>query len=175
MSAREPSSLLSFVHPAVQRTAVVLLHGLCSTPDELLTVQSALRDGGYDVSDYHSILPEFGTIEEFRELVTKAHERNMRVIIDLPLNHTSDQHEWFQQSRLDPEGPYGDFYVWSDSDEKFDNIRIIFTDYEESNWAFDSERRQFYFHRFFSHQPDLNFDNPKVLEETAAQALKVDV
>lgn len=125
---------------------------------------SPLRDGGYDVSDYHSILPEFGTIEEFRELVTKAHERNMRVIIDLPLNHTSDQHEWFQQSRSDPEGPYGDFYVWSDTDEKFDNIRIIFTDYEESNWAFDSERRQFYFHRFFSHQPDLNYHNPAVHE-----------
>ncbi|WP_403025079.1 maltose alpha-D-glucosyltransferase [Salinibacterium sp. GXW1014] len=123
---------------------------------------SPLRDGGYDVADYKSILPEFGTLDEFRDLVTKAHERNMRVIIDLPLNHTSDQHEWFQQSRTDPDGPYGDFYVWSDSDEKYPNIRIIFTDYEESNWAFDSERRQFYFHRFFSHQPDLNFDNPAV-------------
>ncbi|QEE61206.1 maltose alpha-D-glucosyltransferase [Salinibacterium sp. dk2585] len=123
---------------------------------------SPLRDGGYDVADYKSILPEFGTLDEFRDLVTKAHERNMRVIIDLPLNHTSDQHDWFQQSRTDPEGPYGDFYVWSDSDEKYPNVRIIFTDYEESNWAFDSERRQFYFHRFFSHQPDLNYDNPAV-------------
>jgi len=125
---------------------------------------SPLRDGGYDVADYRTILPEFGTVEEFRELVTKAHERNMRVIIDLPLNHTSDQHEWFQQSRSDPEGPYGDFYVWSDTDQKYPGIRIIFTDSEDSNWAFDSERRQFYFHRFFSHQPDLNFDNPAVVD-----------
>ncbi|MDI2098158.1 maltose alpha-D-glucosyltransferase [Ruicaihuangia caeni] len=125
---------------------------------------SPLRDGGYDVADYMSILPEFGTIEQFRELVTKAHERNMRVIIDLVLNHTSDQHEWFKQSRSDPDGPYGDFYVWSDTDDKYKNVRIIFTDYEDSNWAFDSERRQFYFHRFFSHQPDLNFENPAVHE-----------
>ena len=125
---------------------------------------SPLRDGGYDVADYKTILPDFGTVDEFRELVTKAHERNMRIIIDLPLNHTSDQHEWFQQSRGDPDGPYGDFYVWSDTDEKYPNIRIIFTDYEDSNWAFDSVRRQFFFHRFFSHQPDLNFDNPAVHE-----------
>lgn len=125
---------------------------------------SPLRDGGYDVADYTAILPEFGTVDEFRDLVTKAHERNMRIVIDLPLNHTSDQHEWFQQSRSDPDGPYGDFYVWSDTDEKWPDIRIIFTDYEDSNWAFDSERRQFYFHRFFSHQPDLNYDNPAVHE-----------
>jgi len=125
---------------------------------------SPLRDGGYDVADYRAILPEFGTVEEFRDLVTKAHERNMRVIIDLPLNHTSDQHEWFQQSRSDPEGPYGDFYVWSDTDQKYPHIRIIFTDTEDSNWAFDSERRQFFFHRFFSHQPDLNFENPAVID-----------
>ncbi|MGV8968856.1 MAG: maltose alpha-D-glucosyltransferase [Microbacteriaceae bacterium] len=126
--------------------------------------QSPLRDGGYDVADYKAILPEFGTLDDFRELVTKAHERNMRVIIDLPMNHTSDAHDWFQQSRSDPEGPFGDFYVWSDTDKKYENIRIIFTDTEESNWAFDPERRQFYFHRFFSHQPDLNFENPAVHE-----------
>ena len=125
---------------------------------------SPLRDGGYDVSDYRTILDEFGSLDEFQDLVTKAHERNMRVVIDLPLNHTSDQHEWFQQSRQDPDGPYGDFYVWSDTDEKWPDIRIIFTDTEDSNWAFDSERRQFYFHRFFSHQPDLNFNNPAVHE-----------
>jgi maltose alpha-D-glucosyltransferase/alpha-amylase len=125
---------------------------------------SPLRDGGYDVSDFTSILPDFGTLDEFRDLVTKVHERNMRVIIDLPVNHTSDAHEWFQQSRSDPDGPYGDFYVWSDTDEKYKDIRVIFVDTEESNWAFDSERRQFYFHRFFSHQPDLNFENPAVHE-----------
>jgi maltose alpha-D-glucosyltransferase/alpha-amylase len=127
--------------------------------------QSPLRDGGYDISDYTAVLPEFGTIDEFRELVTKAHERNMRIVIDLVINHTSDQHPWFIASREDPEGPYGDYYVWSDTDEKYEDIRIIFVDTEESNWAFDSERRQFYFHRFFSHQPDLNFENPKVHEE----------
>ena len=125
---------------------------------------SPLRDGGYDVSDFYTILPEFGTLDDFRELVTKAHERNMRIVMDLPLNHTSDQHEWFQASRSDPDGPYGDFYVWSDTDDKWPNIRIIFVDTEDSNWAFDSERRQFYFHRFFSHQPDLNFYNPAVQE-----------
>ncbi|MEO7018392.1 MAG: maltose alpha-D-glucosyltransferase [Leifsonia sp.] len=125
---------------------------------------SPLRDGGYDVSDFRAILPEFGTIDEFRDLVTKAHERNMRIIIDLPMNHTSDQHEWFQHSRNDPEGPYGDFYVWNDTDDKWPDIRIIFIDTEDSNWAFDEARRQYYFHRFFSHQPDLNFENPAVHE-----------
>lgn len=127
--------------------------------------QSPLRDGGYDVADYTSVLPEFGTIEEFRELVTKAHERNMRIVIDLVINHTSDQHPWFQASRDDPEGPYGDYYVWSDTDEKYEDVRIIFVDTEESNWTFDPVRRQFYWHRFFSHQPDLNFENPKVHDE----------
>ncbi|WBU38576.1 maltose alpha-D-glucosyltransferase [Homoserinibacter sp. YIM 151385] len=125
---------------------------------------SPLRDGGYDVQDYKGILPEFGTLDDFRELVTKAHERNMRIVIDLVMNHTSDQHEWFQQSRSDPDGPYGDFYVWSDTDEKYENVRIIFVDTEDSNWTFDSERRQFFWHRFFSHQPDLNFENPAVRE-----------
>ncbi len=127
---------------------------------------SPLRDGGYDVSDFKAVLPEFGTLDEFKDLVTKAHERNMRIVIDYPLNHTSDAHEWFQQSREDPDGPYGDFYVWSDTDKKYPNIRIIFVDTEESNWAFDPVRRQFYFHRFFSHQPDLNFENPAVRAAT---------
>lgn len=127
--------------------------------------QSPLRDGGYDVSDFRKVLPEFGTLDEFRELVTKAHERNMRIVMDFPLNHTSDAHEWFQQSRQDPEGPYGDYYVWSDTDTKYPNVRIIFVDTEDSNWTFDPVRRQFFFHRFFSHQPDLNFANPAVQEE----------
>jgi len=127
--------------------------------------QSPLRDGGYDVADYTAVLPEFGTVEQFRELVTKAHERNMRIVIDLVINHTSDQHPWFQASRDDPEGPYGDYYVWSDTDKKFEDVRIIFVDTEESNWAFDPVRRQFYWHRFFSHQPDLNFENLRVHDE----------
>ena len=126
---------------------------------------SPLKDGGYDVADYRQVLPEFGTIEDFQELVTQAHARNMRVVMDLPINHTSVDHEWFQQSRSDPDGPYGDYYVWSDTDQIRQQIRVIFTDTEVSNWAFDSERRQFYFHRFFSHQPDLNYHNPRVHEE----------
>jgi maltose alpha-D-glucosyltransferase/alpha-amylase len=126
---------------------------------------SPLRDGGYDVADFRQVLPEFGTIEDFQELVSQAHARNMRVVMDLPLNHTSVDHHWFQASRSEPEGPYGDYYVWSDTDDIRQQIRIIFTDTEVSNWAFDAERRQFFFHRFFSHQPDLNYHNPKVHEE----------
>ncbi len=125
---------------------------------------SPLRDGGYDISDYEAVLPEFGSISDFERLVSEAHQRGIRVIIDLPLNHTSDKHPWFLESRSDPEGPYGDFYVWSDTDEKYTEARIIFVDTEESNWAFDPVRRQFFWHRFFSHQPDLNFENPKVRE-----------
>ncbi|BCW04671.1 MULTISPECIES: maltose alpha-D-glucosyltransferase [Micrococcaceae] len=125
---------------------------------------SPLRDGGYDIADYTSVLDEFGTISDFKRLVAEAHARGVRVIIDLPLNHTSDQHPWFQESRKDPTGPYGDFYVWSDTDEKYQDARIIFVDTEESNWTFDPIRRQFFWHRFFSHQPDLNFENPKVIE-----------
>ncbi|HEY8295198.1 MAG TPA: maltose alpha-D-glucosyltransferase, partial [Micrococcaceae bacterium] len=125
---------------------------------------SPLRDGGYDIRDYHTVLDEFGTIGDFKRLVAEAHARGVRVIIDLPLNHTSDQHPWFLASREDPEGPYGDFFVWSDTDEKYQDARIIFVDTEESNWTFDPVRRQFFWHRFFSHQPDLNFENPAVVE-----------
>jgi maltose alpha-D-glucosyltransferase/alpha-amylase len=125
---------------------------------------SPLRDGGYDISDYCAILPEFGTLPEFTELVHQAHQRGIRVITDLVINHTSDQHPWFQASRSDPEGPYGDFYVWSDEDTAFADARIIFVDTETSNWTFDAVRRQYYWHRFFGHQPDLNFDNPAVVE-----------
>lgn len=125
---------------------------------------SPLRDGGYDISDYTAVLPEFGTLPEFTELVTQAHARGIRIITDLVMNHTSDQHPWFQASRSDPEGPYGDFYVWSDTDERYPDARIIFVDTEVSNWTFDPVRRQFFWHRFFSHQPDLNFENPAVAE-----------
>ncbi|MGC5583088.1 maltose alpha-D-glucosyltransferase [Ornithinimicrobium sp. W1665] len=125
---------------------------------------SPLRDGGYDVADYTAVLPEFGTLPDFRELISQAHARGIRIITDLVMNHTSDQHPWFQASRSDPEGPYGDFYVWSDTDEKYSDARIIFVDTETSNWTFDAVRRQFFWHRFFSHQPDLNFENPAVQE-----------
>ena len=126
---------------------------------------SPLRDDGYDIADYYSVHERFGTMEDFEELIAAAHARGMRVISDLALNHTSDQHEWFQQSRRDPEGPYGDFYVWSDDMERYPEIRIIFTDTETSNWEWDSVRGKYFFHRFYSHQPDLNYDNPAVHEE----------
>ena len=125
---------------------------------------SPLRDGGYDIADYTAVLPEFGTLPDFKALITEAHARGIRIIIDLVMNHTSDQHAWFQASRSDPEGPYGDFYVWSDTDDKYTDARIIFIDTEVSNWTFDPVRRQFFWHRFFSHQPDLNFENPAVHE-----------
>ncbi|MEI2764797.1 MAG: maltose alpha-D-glucosyltransferase [Dermatophilaceae bacterium] len=126
---------------------------------------SPLRDGGYDVADYTAVLPEFGTLPEFKELVSQAHARGLRIVTDLAMNHTSDQHPWFQSSRSDPQGPYGDYYVWSDTDEKYADARVVFVDTEVSNWTFDPVRRQFFWHRFFSHQPDLNYDNPKVAEE----------
>src|SRR5699024_2687250 len=125
---------------------------------------SPLRDGGYDVSDYTSVADEYGTTEEFGELVEEAHARGIRLVIDLVMNHTSDQHPWFQSSRANPEGPYGDFYVWSDDPDRYQDARIIFVDTEVSNWTFDPVRRQYFWHRFFSHQPDLNYDNPRVHE-----------
>ena len=125
---------------------------------------SPLRDGGYDIADYTQVLPEFGTLPEFQQLITEAHARGIRIITDFVMNHTSDQHPWFQASRSDPEGPYGDFYVWSDTDDKYTDARIIFIDTETSNWTFDPIRRQFFWHRFFGHQPDLNFENPAVHE-----------
>ncbi len=126
--------------------------------------ESPLRDGGYDISDFMKILPEFGDLGDFVELVDEAHKRGLRVIADLVMNHTSDQHPWFKASQEDPEGPFGDFYVWSDSDEGYSDARIIFVDTETSNWQYDPVRGQYYWHRFFSHQPDLNFDNPAVQE-----------
>lgn len=125
---------------------------------------SPLRDGGYDVADFTAIAPQYGTIADFQELIEKSHARGMRVIIDLVMNHTSDQHPWFQASRSDPEGLYGDFYVWSDDNTRYEDARIIFVDTETSNWTFDPVRRQYFWHRFFSHQPDLNFENPVVRE-----------
>jgi maltose alpha-D-glucosyltransferase/alpha-amylase len=126
--------------------------------------ESPLRDGGYDISDYFKILPEFGRTADFVELLDEAHRRGIRVITDLVMNHTSDQHPWFKASREDPDGPYGDFYVWSDTDDRYDGARIIFVDTETSNWTYDEVRGQYYWHRFFSHQPDLNFENPAVQE-----------
>jgi len=123
---------------------------------------SPLRDGGYDISDFMRVLDDYGNIADFVELVEEAHKRGIRVIADLVMNHTSDQHPWFQASRTDPDGPFGDFYVWSDDPDKYADARIIFVDTETSNWTFDPVRGQYYWHRFFSHQPDLNFENPRV-------------
>jgi maltose alpha-D-glucosyltransferase/alpha-amylase len=127
--------------------------------------QSPLRDGGYDISDFLTVLPEFGDLGDFVRLVDEAHKRGMRIIADLVMNHSSDAHPWFQASRSDPTGPYGDYYVWSDTDELYSEARIIFVDTERSNWTFDEVRGQYYWHRFFSHQPDLNYDNPAVQSE----------
>jgi maltose alpha-D-glucosyltransferase/alpha-amylase len=125
---------------------------------------SPLRDGGYDISDFRAVLPEFGSVEDFVYLLDEAHKRGLRVITDLVLNHTSDAHPWFQQSRAEPDGPYGNYYVWSDDDSRYADARIIFVDTETSNWTYDPVRGQFYWHRFFSHQPDLNYENPDVQE-----------
>jgi maltose alpha-D-glucosyltransferase / alpha-amylase len=124
--------------------------------------ESPLRDGGYDIADFFRVLPEFGDLGDFVELIEAAHAHGIRVIADVVMNHTSDQHPWFQASRSDPEGPYGDFYVWRDTDDAYKDARIIFVDTETSNWTWDATRQQYFWHRFFSHQPDLNFDNPAV-------------
>src|SRR5215831_7692010 len=127
---------------------------------------SPLRDDGYDISDYLNVHPSYGTLDDFQAFLSAAHDRNLQVLIELVVNHTSDQHPWFQAARAAPPGsPERDFYVWSDTTEKYRDARIIFTDTEKSNWTWDSVAQAYYWHRFFSHQPDLNFDNPRVMEE----------
>ncbi|MBV8527862.1 MAG: maltose alpha-D-glucosyltransferase [Candidatus Dormibacteraeota bacterium] len=126
---------------------------------------SPMRDGGYDISDYYDVLPEYGTVADVRTLVQEAHARGMRVIMDMVMNHTSDQHPWFQQARSSPDNPYRDWYVWSDTKSRYTDARIIFIDTETSNWTWDEQAGAYYWHRFFSHQPDLNYDNPQVREE----------
>jgi maltose alpha-D-glucosyltransferase/alpha-amylase len=126
---------------------------------------SPLKDDGYDIADYRSVHQSYGTIDDFKAFVDAAHARNIKVLIELVVNHTSDQHPWFQRARHAPPGsPERNFYVWSDTDEKFPETRIIFTDTEKSNWTYDSVARQYYWHRFFSHQPDLNHNNPAVVD-----------
>ena len=126
---------------------------------------SPQRDDGYDISDYMSVNPAYGTVDDFKAFMAAAHQRGMQVMIELVINHTSDQHPWFQAARNAPAGsPEREMYVWSDSDRLYDGVRIIFTDTEKSNWTWDPLAGQYYWHRFFSHQPDLNFDNPRVRE-----------
>ncbi len=126
---------------------------------------SPLRDDGYDISDYTAVHSSYGTLEDFRKFLGSAHDRGIRVIIELVLNHTSDQHPWFQESRSSQDNPRRDWYVWSDTDSRYKGARIIFLDTETSNWAWDPISKSFYWHRFFSHQPDLNYDNPEVREQ----------
>lgn len=126
---------------------------------------SPFKDDGYDISDYHNIHPEYGTLDDVREFIHEAHRRGLKVITELVINHTSDQHPWFQAARSAPAGSKKrDFYVWSDTDKKFPETRIIFTDTEKSNWAWDEVADAYYWHRFFSHQPDLNHNNPEVVK-----------
>jgi maltose alpha-D-glucosyltransferase / alpha-amylase len=148
---------------------------------------SPWRDDGYDISDHYLIHPDYGTLDDFRLLVEKAHQLGLRILVELVPNHTSDQHPWFQASR-DPAHPehalYRDFYVWSETDQRYQDARIIFVDYEKSNWTYDPLRKAYYWHRFFYHQPDLNYDNPlvqravlKVIQfwiDQGADAIRVD-
>ena len=129
---------------------------------------SPLRDDGYDIADYRNINPSYGGMHDFRLFVREAHRRNLRVITELVINHTSDEHPWFQRARrAKPGSPWRDFYVWSDNDQKFPETRIIFVDSEKSNWSWDPVAQAYYWHRFYAHQPDLNFDNPRVFRAVA--------
>jgi maltose alpha-D-glucosyltransferase/alpha-amylase len=126
---------------------------------------SPLKDDGYDVADFRQIHPDLGTVDDFQDLTAAAHDRGIRIITDLVLNHTSDQHPWFQEARRDPSSPRRDYYVWSDTDQKYAGTRVIFRDSEPSNWSWDPVARQYFWHRFYHHQPDLNYDNPVVRRE----------
>jgi maltose alpha-D-glucosyltransferase/alpha-amylase len=124
---------------------------------------SPLKDDGYDTSDYMNVNPVYGTLRDFKAFLQEAHRRDLRVITELVMNHTSDQHAWFQRSRrAQPGSPWRDFYVWSDDHQRYREARIIFQDFEASNWTWDPVARAYFWHRFYSHQPDLNFDNPEV-------------
>ena len=125
---------------------------------------SPLQDGGYDIADYFTVHPDFGTVGDAAELIDEAHRRGIRVISDLVMNHTSDQHPWFQESRSSRTNDKADWYVWSDDNERWSDVRVIFSDYEPSNWSWEPAREQYYWHRFFHHQPDLNYDNPAVAD-----------
>jgi maltose alpha-D-glucosyltransferase / alpha-amylase len=125
---------------------------------------SPLRDDGYDIADYTSVNPSYGSLDDFKTFLAEAHSRGIRVVIEMVLNHTSDQHQWFKEARSSRENPKRDWYVWSETDTRYKDVPIIFIDTESSNWAWDPISKSYYWHRFFSHQPDLNFDNPAVFE-----------
>ncbi len=123
------------------------------------------NDDGYDISDFMTVHPDFGTVDDFKDFLDIAHSKGLRVIADLVMNHTSDQHPWFQEARANPDSPKHDYYVWSDYPTRYSGARIIFTDTEVSNWTYDQVAGKHFWHRFFSHQPDLNYDNPEVHRE----------
>ncbi len=127
--------------------------------------KSPMKDDGYDISDYYSIQPEYGTLDDFKLLLTEAHSKGMKVIADLVMNHCSDQHSWFKDASSSRDSPKRDWFVWSDDDTKYSGVRVIFTDTEISNWTWEPRTKQYYWHRFYSHQPDLNYDNPEVRKE----------
>jgi len=126
---------------------------------------SPLKDDGYDIADYYSVNPTFGSLHDFKRLLEMVHARGMHLIMDLVLNHTSDQHPWFQEARKSKDSPYRDYYVWSDTDQKYLDARIIFLDTEAANWSWDESAGQYYWHRFYACQPDLNYENPQVRAE----------
>ena len=127
---------------------------------------SPQKDDGYDIADYYNINPAYGDIKQFKQFLKEAHQRDLKVITELVINHTSDQHPWFQRARKAPKGsPHRNFYVWTDDPNQYKDVRIIFQDFETSNWTWDPVGQQYYWHRFFHHQPDLNYDNPMVQEE----------
>ncbi len=140
------------------------LHGLGITAIWLLPFYpSPLKDDGYDIADYYSINTEYGNLRDFQQFLREAHKRGIRVITELVINHTSDKHKWFQRSRMAKAGSvWRDYYVWSDNPDKYKEARIIFKDFEQSNWAWDPVAKAYYWHRFYRHQPDLNFDSPQV-------------
>lgn len=123
---------------------------------------SPLFDDGYDIASFYGVHPDYGVMEDFRLTVDEIHRRGMRIIADLVVNHTSYQHPWFIESRRSKNSPMRDFYVWSQTGEEYQDVRIIFLDTEKSNWAYDEESGEYYWHRFYSSQPDLNYDNPRV-------------
>src|SRR5262245_11415189 len=128
---------------------------------------SPLKDDGYDIADYTNVNPAYGTLADFKAFLREAHRRGLRVITELVINHTSDQHPWFQRARRSPRGsPWRDFYVWSDDPKKYAEARVIFKDFEASNWTWDPVAGQYFWHRFYAHQPDLNYDNPDVHKAT---------
>ena len=132
---------------------------------------SPMRDGGYDIADFYSVHPDYGDVEDLKALIDSAHQRGIRVVADLVMNHTSSDHPWFQEARSSPDNPKHDWYVWSDTKHRYEDVRIIFIDTETSNWTWDEDAGAYYWHRFFHHQPDLNYDNPEV-QEAMLEALR---